>query len=111
MKRKAAAATAAAVPDTNRKFSLHEFNKVCDQFLSPNLSELVKIEARQNQKGEDIQQNIPKQFALTLYFLGPRAYNFLKKLLYFPSKRSLQRVTEKVVCRPGLDNTAVLKYL
>jgi len=45
-----------------------------------------------------------KQLALTIYFFGPRAYQFLKNILQLPSTRTLRRVTEKIDIVPGLND-------
>ena len=42
-----------------------------------------------------------KQFALTLNFYSPRAYNFLRKLLYLPNPSSIREWTTSVNCEPG----------
>lgn len=52
-----------------------------------------------------------KQFSLMLYFLSPHAYNYISKLLTLPTKRSLQRMTEQLLCKPGFDNKAIFKAL
>ncbi|XP_074040070.1 uncharacterized protein [Leptinotarsa decemlineata] len=110
MKKKNAAREAL---DTKKKFSLDDFDKICDQFLSQNLADIVKIQARlESTKAKRRRYTAEyKQFALTLYFLGPRAYNFFTKILHLPCKRSLQYITQKVVCRPGLQNETLFKSL
>lgn len=42
--------------------------------------------------------------ALTIYFFGPRAYQFLKNLLQLPSPRTLRRVTERLDLVPDLND-------
>nr|CAI5853554.1 unnamed protein product [Callosobruchus analis] len=46
-----------------------------------------------------------------LYFLSPKAYNLLSKLLTLPSRRTLQRMTENIYLRPELNNKVVFKAL
>lgn len=51
-----------------------------------------------------------KQFALTLYMLGPKAYRHLSKIISLPSKGTLRRVTQKWRIYPGF-NDFVFKLL
>lgn len=44
-----------------------------------------------------------KQFALTLYFMGPKSYRFLSKTLKLPSVRTLQRITQNWPNHPGFS--------
>lgn len=98
---------------TEKTATLEDFDKLCDQFLPEKLSEFVKVQARLSKKkptGRRYSMKY-KEFALALYFLGPRAYNFLKRLLYLPSKRVLERMTERLIYKPGLYNEALYKSL
>lgn len=91
---------------------LQDFYKLCDKYLSEPLASLVKAQAvlkEQEPSGGRYSMDY-KQFALTLQFLGPRAYKFISKLLYLPNKRSLQKNTQKLVCKSGLHNTPIYKY-
>lgn len=45
-----------------------------------------------------------KQFALTIYFMGPKAYNKLSETIKLPSRRSLSRITENWPQNPGLND-------
>lgn len=45
-----------------------------------------------------------KQFSLTLYLLGPKAYCKLSKIIRLPSKITLRRITEKWKIYPGLND-------
>lgn len=51
-----------------------------------------------------------KQFALSIFFLGPRAYRQLQKDLALPSVRTLQRLTETWHMKPGI-NSNIFKVL
>lgn len=95
------------------KPKLQEFYSLCDKYLSEPLASLVKAQAILKNKKPVARRYSPdyKQFALTLYFLGPRAYAFLGKILCLPSKRSLQMMTQQLVCKPGLENIGIFKAL
>ncbi|KAL1516509.1 hypothetical protein ABEB36_000418 [Hypothenemus hampei] len=88
-----------AVTSTKKKSTLEDLDKLCEQFLPESLADLVKMQARlTNAKPKERRYSMKyKEFALSLYFLGPRAYKFLKKLLCLPSKRLLERMTQKII--------------
>ncbi|KAI4465014.1 transposase protein [Holotrichia oblita] len=95
------------------KETLSNFDKYCDKYLPQVTAKFVKIQARLNQvktKGRRYSTEY-KQFALTLYFLGPRAYGFLQKLFCLPAKRSLERITANLSYGPGLNNDALYTAL
>nr|CAI5848512.1 unnamed protein product [Callosobruchus analis] len=87
-------------------YNLEEFNRFCDVFLDKLLSSIIKTHAALKTRaplGRRYTNEI-KQFALMLYFVSPKAYNLLSKLLTLPSRRTLQRMTENIYLRPGLNN-------
>lgn len=45
-----------------------------------------------------------KQFALSIYFLGPKAYKKMSNYIKLPSKSTLNRFTKKWVINPGFNN-------
>ena len=47
-----------------------------------------------------------KQFALTLYFCSPKAYNFLRKIFFLPHQSSIRNWTSSVNCEPGFLSEA-----
>ncbi|XP_045483518.1 uncharacterized protein LOC123688837 [Harmonia axyridis] len=86
--------------------SMDQFHEMCLRYLPQDLADFVRIQAELNMhkaKGRRYSAQY-KKFALSLYFLGPRAYNFFKKLFLLPSIRSLERITKDILYRPGLDN-------
>ncbi|CAG9827175.1 unnamed protein product, partial [Diabrotica balteata] len=93
--------------------SLKIFFQMCDKFLNKSLAQIVKAQAILKTKCPKSRRYSDeyKQFALTLYFLGPRAYAFMERILYLPSKRSLQKITENLVCKPGLNNDQIFDAL
>ena len=96
-----------------KEWSPEDFNRMADHFLNKPLAELVKAQGILRERKPTARRYSMeyKKFALSLYFLGPRAYSFLSKLLYLPSKRSLQRITEKIMCNVGLQNISIFKAL
>lgn len=91
---------------------LTEFNTVdnflslCEQHLSPSVLTIVKSHMMcktRNPHGYRYTNDM-KQLALTIYFLGPSVYRFLKSTLSLPSVRTLRRVTSKYDLIPGLND-------
>jgi hypothetical protein len=81
-----------------------KFCLLCDKLLPQNLAGIVKMQV--------INKNAPtfrrysreyKQFAITLFFLSPMAYRFLRTTFLLPTVRTLQRMTEKIQINPGLS--------
>ncbi|XP_076650543.1 kelch-like protein 10 isoform X1 [Halictus rubicundus] len=98
---------------TLRKRKLEDFFRMCDKYLSKPLSNIVKVQAMLKDKQATGRRYSTeyKQFAMALYFLSPRAYSFMNKLLYLPSKRTLELMASKLVLKPGLENTSLFKAL
>lgn len=66
------------------KSDLKIFEGPCDKFLNKAVAQLLKIQAKlKNKSGRAKRYSKEyKKFALTLYFLGPKSYRFLSKILY-----------------------------
>lgn len=45
-----------------------------------------------------------KQFALSVYFLGPKAYKKMSRVCRFPSKATLERFTKRWMVDPGFND-------
>lgn len=90
-----------------------DFGRWCDKLLSPTLSEIIKTHIALKNKAPIARRysDEMKKFALSLYFLSPKAYAYLSKLMTLPTKRTLQRKTEKFSFNPGLQNENVFKAL
>lgn len=97
----------------SEKDELDCFKNYCDKFLNKPLAEIIKVQAMLKNKIPKARRYSQeyKNFALTLYFLGPKAYRFLEKILILPKKRTLELMTENVICKPGLDNEHIFKSL
>ncbi|KAJ3659073.1 hypothetical protein Zmor_010781 [Zophobas morio] len=97
----------------NHKYNPEDFESMCNKFLSKPLAEIVKVQVKLQGRsvyGRRYSAQF-KEIALTIYFLGPRVYRFMSKILYLPSKRTLENMTAKIVCNPGLKNEAIFKAL
>lgn len=97
-----------------RKYSqLQTFHSLCDKFLGKALSEIVKVQSLLKNKVPKARRynDEYKKFALTLYFLGPKTYRFLEKILILPTKRTLELMTQNFICRPGLKNEHIFNSL
>lgn len=86
--------------------SVESFLINCEKFLSPNLILIIKshLMQKERKKGGYRYNNEMKQFALTIYFLGPKVYNFIKTTLSLPTISTLKRTTTKFEILPGLND-------
>nr|CAI5835612.1 unnamed protein product [Callosobruchus analis] len=92
-------------------YNLEEFNRFCDEFLDKLPSSIIKTHAALKTRaplGRRYTNEI-KQFALMFYFVSLKAYNLLSKLLTPPLRRTLQRTTENIYLRPGLNNKVIFE--
>jgi hypothetical protein len=78
---------------------------VCDKLLPQNLATIVKMQVTLNKNAPRFRKYSReyKQFAITLFFLSPMAYRFLRTTFLLPTVRTLQRMTEKIRINPGLS--------
>lgn len=99
--------------ETMCEYTIEQFHQLCDAFLDKPLADLVKSHASlKSKKVAARRYSIEiKQFALQLYFVSPKAYNFISNLLTLPTRRSLYRMTEQLSFNPGLNNDGVFKAL
>lgn len=77
-----------------------------DKHYTPQIANFIKMQMSlltQKPKGARY-SNEYKQFALTLYFLGPKGYKFLAKTFRLPSKSTLMNITKKWPINPGLND-------
>lgn len=90
----------------NRYESTDNFIKMCERHLSPSILMIVKshMSWKLNNPHGDRYSNNFKRLALTVYFLGPVIYRFLKKTFGLPTIRTLKRVTSTYELTPGLND-------
>lgn len=91
---------------SGKSINKEEFINMCDTFLPDNISNFVKMQvvlADRKCRGERYTKAF-KQFALTLYFLSPKCYRFLKKIFRLPSKCTLSLITRNWQYSPGINN-------
>lgn len=99
--------------ETQEQPFIEDFNNLCDKFLEKPLAQIIKAHVQLKHK-KPISRRYSmevKQFALALYFLSPKAYRYVSKMLTLPDKRTLERLTEKLECQPGLQNKSIYKAL
>lgn len=80
------------------------FHQLCEKYLSPTLSAINKLYLKLSTMKKCKYPTEYKQFALLIYFLGPKSYKFIGKTLPLPSVRTLRRMTEKWDYLPGLND-------
>lgn len=87
------------------------FNKVL-KYLPMPAQTLVKMQLTQhNKKSRGRRFNhAEKLMSLSIYKKSPKGYNFLRKMLTLPSKRTLLDVLKQITIKPGL-NPAIIKLL
>ena len=78
-----------------------------DQF-SGITKEIFQSQLRNNGKGATGRRYSEqlKQFAFTVYFYSPKAYNFLRKIFFLPHQSSIRNWTSSVNCEPGFLSEA-----
>lgn len=74
-------------------------SKFSDKFTNFLISQLELTKSKGQRYSKEF-----KQFALTIYFMGPNVYNFLKTIFLLPSNATLARITEKWPIEAGLNN-------
>lgn len=83
-----------------------DFIKLCDTFLPKKISDFVKVQvalADRKVRGERYTNSF-KYFALTLYFLSPKCYKFLRSIFRLPARCTLNIITTQWQHSPGLND-------
>lgn len=76
------------------------------KYISPSLFIVVKnnvLNKDKKPKGRRFSNEI-KQFALTIYFLGPSVFHLLQRNFCLPAIRTLRKITSKYEFQPGLND-------
>lgn len=92
--------------------ALRQFLSGWDTYLTPNLSNFVKAQVcfvNQSPHGRRYSNEF-KQFALSLFYCGPKVYRMLQKTFVLPSPSSLHRFLSNIKCTAGI-NESVLDIL
>lgn len=92
--------------------TFQDFKQLCDKFLPSKCAEFVKLQADLYNKGPKqrrYNQNF-LQICLKIYFMGPKAYRNISQIFTLPTKRTLNRLTQNINIKPGL-NEAVFQSL
>ena len=94
----------------NIQMTLNDYMLSVGVKFPPLLYELVKtqFELHKPKKKAPRYSDMFKQFALTIYFLGPKVYRMLSKTIKLTSKRLLSKTIENWPNEPGL--TFCLKH-
>lgn len=92
--------------ELDRHDSMESMFKLCKKYLPPSLVLIIKTHIdRQNKKEKGCRYNNEfKQLALTIYFLSPKVYRFIRSTLALPSPTTLKRVTKRYEIFPGLND-------
>ncbi|CAG4988183.1 unnamed protein product [Colias eurytheme] len=87
-----------------------DFIKLCNKYLNTGMSQIIKwqMESRTN-IGGDRHSDAFKLFALSVYYTGPAAYNFLKNTLRLPSAIALKTFVKPIGTRLDDRLLSVLK--
>ncbi|KAL1489714.1 hypothetical protein ABEB36_013650 [Hypothenemus hampei] len=83
--------------------SMGQFINFCKQKLNPGLANLIILQVQLASKKPKGYSNTFKQFALTVYFLGPKIYRFLRKTFQLPHKPTLCRMTANWHLHSGIN--------
>lgn len=83
-----------------------DFLKYCEDNFNAGTFNFIKVQLelhKRHPQGYRYTDEF-KQFALTIYFLGPKVYRLLAKTFYLPSKSTLCRITSKWNIQSGIDD-------
>lgn len=83
-----------------------DFKVLCEKFLPKKCIDFVKQQADLHNKTPH-QRRYSEEFlntCLKIYFMGPKAYRGMSKIFTLPTKRTLNRITESIDFKAGLNN-------
>lgn len=80
--------------------------EICDDFLEPKVSNFVKVQVQLSDRksGGERYNTALKKFALSLYFLSPKCYRFLRTIFKLPSIETLNAITREWSHSEGLND-------
>lgn len=82
------------------------FLRFCDENFNEGTANFIKLQlslTRKNPNGFRYNDEF-KQFALTIYMLGPKVYRTLARTFHLPSKATLCRITHRWKVTPGFSD-------
>lgn len=84
--------------------AIEKFKEMCDTFLPKEMSNFVKYQAETHSISSRALRysNKYKQLTLTLHFLGPKVYRFLRNVFRLPTERTVRRITQNWSISPGI---------
>lgn len=99
------ASTASCSKQLETSITLEDVHKYLEQNYSQESCTLLKNQLNllnKSEKGCRYTDEL-KQFALSVYFLGPKAYKQMSTMYRLPSKSTLNRFTRKWIINPGFN--------
>lgn len=90
----------------NIQINKKQFEEACDQFLPTNSANFVKLQIQMSDRklrGARYPNHF-KKFCLSIYFLSPKAYAFMRKVFQLPAKSTLNHMTTNWQYTPGLQD-------
>lgn len=94
------------VSSKKKKITEKDVIQFCEDHISDGMTNFIKTHldmSKRSRKGARYSSEY-KQFALTVYFLGPKVYKYLATWLCLPSKSTLYRITKNWEIQPGLND-------
>lgn len=93
--------------EKNGQINKKQFQDACYKFLTPNAAKFMVVQAQNADKklrGAKYPNSF-KRFCLSLYFLSPKAYRFLRKVFCLPATCTLNKLTRNWQYSPGLHDS------
>lgn len=93
--------------ENNLQIDKKQFKEACFKFLPANAAKFVIVQAENADKklrGAKYPNSF-KRFCLSIYFLSPKAYRFLRKIFCLPATSTLNTLTTEWQYSPGLHDS------
>ncbi|GFN94273.1 LOW QUALITY PROTEIN: THAP domain-containing protein 9 [Plakobranchus ocellatus] len=68
-----------------------------------------ELEASQTSSGQHRYSEAVKEFAITVHFYSPKAYDYLRGFLHLPSPSTIRRWATSIDCEPGFLSNVINK--